>query len=85
MIGTTPGLIKVPKGAVFIRVKGWKKSFRQIYSPPEEELHPEPAVPGIVGAEEDLGGAGECWECYKVLAHICTWPALLFFSELKSI
>ena len=43
----------------------WKKSFHQIHSPPEEELQPEPGVPGVVVAGEDPGGAaGERWDCY---------------------
>ena len=36
--------------------------------PPAEELQPAPAVPGAVGAEEELGEAWEWWECYRVLA-----------------
>ena len=63
-----------------LQLIGWKKSLRQIHSPPEEELQPEPAVPGVVGAEEDLGGAGEWWECYKVLAHIHGQPSSFFQS-----
>ena len=38
-----------------------EKCFRQNHSPPEEELHPEPAVPGVVVTEEVLGDAGERW------------------------
>ena len=52
--------------------------------PPAEELQPAPAVPGAVGAEEDLGGAGEWWECYRVPAHIHGQPSS-FFSKLKPI
>ena len=50
----------------------WGRCFRHFHFRHEEELQPEPAVPGVVGAEEDLGGAGEWWECYKVLTQ--TWP-----------
>ena len=37
----------------------WGRCFRPFRFRHEEELQPEPAVPGVVGAEEDLGGAGE--------------------------
>ena len=58
----------------------WGRCFRHFHFRHEEELQPEPAVPGVVGAEEDLGGAGEWWECYKVLAHIHGQPSSFFQS-----
>ena len=67
-------------GGIFTKLQliRWKKSFRQIHSPTEEQLQPEPAVPGVVVAEEDPGGAGERWDCYYVLAHIHGQPSSFF-------
>ena len=65
-----------------IQLIKWGWSFRHIHSPPEEELKSEPAVPGVVGAEEDPGGAGGMVGMLQSTSP-CTWPTLLLFFRIR--
>ena len=49
-----------------IQLIKWGWSFRHIHSPPWSRAIANIEEPGGVDAEEDSGGAGDWWECYKV-------------------